>query len=55
LKNVFKEAGLPEQDVDSVIKNVDFNDNQLINYHEFIAATVEIQQFLTQETLWALF
>jgi Ca2+-binding EF-hand superfamily protein len=29
--------------------------NQKINYTEFLAATVNVQNFVTEERLWALF
>ena len=55
LKKVFIEAGLPYTDVDDIIKNADQHGNSKINYTEFISATFEVQNFLTEERLWALF
>ena len=52
---MFIEAGLPNEDVDNIIKNVDQHGNSKINYTEFISATFEVQSFLTEERLWALF
>ena len=37
------------------MENVDVHKNGKINYSEFIAATISIQQFLTEEKLWMIF
>ena len=34
---------------------MDVNKNGKINYSEFIAATISIQEFLTEEKLWMIF
>ena len=35
--------------------NVDYAGNGKINYSEFLAATIEVKQVLTEEKLWAIF
>lgn len=37
------------------MENVDVHKNGKINYSEFIAATISIQEFLTEEKLWMIF
>ena len=44
-----------EQEVEEIIKQVNFKGNGQINYSEFIAATICAQQLLTNEKLYALF
>ena len=38
-----------------MINEVDYHDNQLINYSEFLAATIDSQKFLTESRLRAIF
>ena len=47
--------GLPNTDVDEIIKNADYMGNNKINYTEFLAATLSYQNFLTAERLQNLF
>ena len=42
-------------EIDKIIKEVDHHQNGKINYTEFLAATVEIKQFMTEEKLWMMF
>jgi calcium-dependent protein kinase len=37
------------------MQNVDYEGNGLINYSEFLAATMSVQTVLTEEKLYALF
>ena len=36
------------QEVDKIIREVDFKGNRKINYSEFLAATINAQEFLTE-------
>ena len=47
--------GLTSADADMVLKNADFVGNDYINYTEFLAATIHVQNELTEERLWNLF
>ena len=47
--------GMRGVDADAVLKNADFVKNDFINYTEFLAATIHIQNELTEERLWSLF
>ena len=42
-------------EVHEIIHNVDFKGNHQINYTEFMAATIDVKQFLTQERLESIF
>ena len=42
-------------EIDDIIKNVDYLENGRINYSEFLAATVSARTVITTEMLWALF
>ena len=37
------------------MRNVDVHKNGKINYSEFLAATISIQDFMTEERLWMIF
>ncbi|CDW90587.1 protein kinase domain containing protein [Stylonychia lemnae] len=57
LMNGIKAAGIdvkPEE-VDKIIESVNFKGNGEINYSEFIAATISIQEIMTNERIYALF
>ena len=47
--------GLKENDIESLIKEIDYVGNGKINYTEFISATISIKDTLTEEMLWRLF
>lgn len=42
-------------EIDSIIENLDYAQNNKINYSEFIAATISVKEFLTDSKLKALF
>ena len=44
-----------DKEIQKIIKEIDYIGNGLINYSEFIAATLSIGQVLTEEQLWSLF
>ena len=41
--------------VDDLINEIDYHGNGMINYTEFLSATVSIQQFMTEDRLRAIF
>lgn len=41
--------------IQDIINEVDYHDNKMINYSEFLAATISAQSFLTEDRLWILF
>jgi calcium-dependent protein kinase len=55
LRMAFAKMGLYSADADAVLKAADFVNNEFINYTEFLAATIHIQNELTEERLWNLF
>ena len=46
---------ISEKDVTSIIEEVDYKGNKKINYSEFLAATISVKRFLTEEKLQAIF
>ena len=46
---------LSEQELNTIFERVDFNHDGEINYTEFLAATISVQNVLTNEKLYALF
>ena len=46
---------MSETDVKNLIKEVDYNGNGKINYSEFLSATINIQTFLSDTRLMAIF
>ena len=57
LYKVLNESGAPidQEKVFEIIEKLDYCGNQQINYSEFIAATLNVKTFLTEEKLWVLF
>lgn len=46
---------LSAEEVEKIVKQCDYNEDGLINYHEFIAATFPVDKYLTKERMQALF
>lgn len=44
-----------QEEIQSIIKELDFAENKRINYSEFIAATINVHEFLSEERLQAIF
>jgi Ca2+-binding EF-hand superfamily protein len=44
-----------ENELDQIIKEIDFHGNKRINYTEFLAATISVKKILTNERLYAMF
>ena len=57
LMNGIKAAGVDirQQEVEEIIESINFKGNGEINYSEFIAATLSVQEIMTNERLYALF
>jgi len=47
--------GVVDGEIDKIIREIDYVGNGKINYTEFLAATLSIQETLTEEMLWRLF
>ena len=46
---------LSKQEIKNIVKQIDFAGNGRINYSEFIAATINTQELLTDERIDAIF
>ena len=46
---------LGKEEIQSIIENLDFAENKRINYSEFIAATINVSEFLSEERMQAIF
>jgi len=56
LHNAFRQAGenRRDEDLDEIIKKVDFDQNGEINYSEFISGTLD-RNLISKENLWKVF
>ena len=43
---------LSQDQIEEIMENVDIHKNGKINYSEFLAATISLQDHLTEEKLW---
>lgn len=43
------------EEINNIIKELDFAQNKRINYSEFIAATINVSEYLSEERLQAIF
>lgn len=50
-----EDNGIPNEEVERIIAEVDYAGNKKINYTEFIAATIDVQLVLTEDRLNQLF
>lgn len=46
---------LTKEQIDDIIKEVNIHESGNINYSEFLAATISLPSFLTEERIWVLF
>lgn len=54
--NIFgKGPSITPDEIDMIIKELDYDGNDMINYSEFLAATISVKQILTHEKIEALF
>jgi len=51
IKQAFKDANINADDVDKIFSTLDTNGDGLINYTEFLAATVDRKKALTLQNL----
>ena len=51
------DAGLnySREEITKIIENLDFSGNKRVNYGEFIAASIDLQSYLTEERVIAIF
>ena len=47
--------GIDEKEIQEIIKEIDYVGNNLINYTEFLAASLSVSNTLTEEMLWSMF
>ena len=52
---VSKKQNVSDSEISSIIDQMDYHDNKQINYSEFLAATINVQSFLTESRLKAVF
>lgn len=57
LEEVIKNSNMNmgQQEINDIIKELDFAENKRINYSEFIAATINVTEYLSDERLAAIF
>ena len=55
LDQALRNMHIKTEEIDSIIKELDYDGNQLINYSEFLAATIQVKKIITHERLEALF
>ena len=46
---------MTDEQIESIMKEVDHHGNGKINYSEFLAATISVKDFITEEKLWMIF
>jgi calcium-dependent protein kinase len=51
VKQAFKDANIPTDDVERIFRSLDTNGDGMINYSEFLAATVDRKKALTMQNL----
>ena len=44
-----------DSEIQDIIRQMDYHGNQMINYSEFLAATIDVKFFLTDSKLKAIF
>ena len=54
-KTDFDGQEMTQKEIDQIIKEIDYAGNAKINYSEFIAATLDVSKFLTEEKLEGIF
>ena len=46
---------MDDETISKIITELDVKKNGKINYSEFLAATISVQEFMTEERLWMIF
>ena len=49
------ELQIEDEEIKKIISEIDYYGNGMINYSEYIAATLSVDQVLSDEHLWTLF
>lgn len=49
------DVSMGQEEIQSIIKELDFAENKRINYSEFIAATINVHDYLSEERLQGIF
>jgi hypothetical protein len=44
-----------EEEIEAIINEVDYGGDKIINYSEFLSATISVKEILTEEKLLAIF
>ena len=52
---VSKRMGVSDSEISEMIDQMDYHNNKKINYSEFLAATIDVRNFLTDSRLRAIF
>ena len=55
IKQAFKDSNISPEDLEDIFKSIDFDKDGLINYSQFLAATVDKKKTLTMQNLWFVF
>lgn len=57
LEQIIRQSDLQmgQDEIQNIIKELDFAENKRINYSEFIAATINVSEYLSEERLQAIF
>jgi calcium-dependent protein kinase len=57
LKIALKQANINcnDDDIEAIINEVDYGGDKIINYCEFLSATISVKEILTEEKLLAIF
>ena len=50
-----KRMNVSDQEIRDMIDQIDYHNNKRINYSEFLAATIDVRNFLTESRLKAVF
>lgn len=57
LETIMKSSGqhMSHSEIQQIIQQIDYSDNHMINYSEFLAATINVKEYLTNERALAIF
>jgi calcium-dependent protein kinase len=57
LKDALNKANIKidDKELESIVSEVDYLGDRLINYSEFLSATIQVKRILTEEKLMAIF
>lgn len=46
---------ISQDEIDKIVAEIDYHENGKINYSEFLAATLSINKFMSNEKMWMIF